>query len=129
LFAVFGGLLTMLGLLAGPIALLALANPVGIVPWALTGALYTWLSNRGTTDVSQLQHQLKTGAVAGAIATFAFACLGGLCVTPFLFAMGVDASVFLTWGPALLAGFALAGALTGALCGALVGRFCLETRS
>ena len=127
LFAVAGGLLTMLELAIGPFPVLAFAHSVGIVPWALAGALYAWLSNRRANDVSQIQHQLKTGAIAGAIAACAASCLAGLCVTPFLLAMGADTSVFLTWGPPLLAGFTGAGAITGALCGALVGRFCLAT--
>jgi hypothetical protein len=127
LFALSGGLLTML-VLVGPHPVLAFANPVGVLPWALAGALYAWRSNRGANDVTQRQHQLKTGAIAGATAAFAAACLGGLCVMPFLLSMGASLLVFLTWGPAMLAGFAFAGALTGALCGALVGRFCLEAR-
>lgn len=128
LFALAGGLLTMLALIVGPFPVLAFAHPVGVLPWALAGALYAWLSNRGANDVAQRQHQLKTGAKAGAIAAVAAACLGGLCVMPLLLVMGARLSVFLTWGPAALTGFAFAGALTGALSGALVGRFCLEAR-
>ena len=126
-FAAASGAVSSLQLLFGllvegaPLKTIFSTSILGVLVWGLTGVLYAWLANRSNADLTQRKEMAKVGARAGAITAGSTAFLAGLCLLPFLLAMGAHPSFFLTWCPGLLAASIAGGAFTGALTAALVG--------
>lgn len=133
MFAVAGGLMAGIHLLAGIIigdhseqgAMFLAFHSVGVLPWALAGALYARLANRSGQDLANHRTRSRLGAKAGAITSVAAWFLVGLIASPWLWAH-IPGALLLSVVPAVLAAAALVGALQGALTAVIVGRFTME---
>jgi hypothetical protein len=136
MFAVVGGLLAgvqvLVGLLSGDHyqrgAMFLAFHTIGILPWALAGALYARLANRSGLDLAQHRTRSILGAKAGAITSTAAWCVVGLIFAPWLWSQRIPGSILLMVAPTILVASAISGALQGWLTALIVGRFALEPR-
>lgn len=134
MFAFAGGLLAGVQLLAGffsgdseqlTTTLLSL-HAMGLLPWALAGAVYARLANRSGQVPTSHRTRALLGAKAGAITSAAFWCVIGVVFAPWLWSQQILGWIWLVVIPAILAASALSGALQGALTAIIIGPFALE---